>query len=120
MSLGSLGSFCTQAITNWELLVETCRSLELVVTNTMFEHADEQLATYFDLSATPHSLINHLNFASLDFPLIPRLWRHVAHDVWSDPRASLKSHHFLPRASLDDRVAKQGRREKQRQAAAFA
>ena len=78
---------------NREFLVETCRTLNLVVCNTRIAQPREKLVTYFNLKASPSSPLSYQSFAQLDLALIPATWEHVVHNV-SDRSAAFQIHNY--------------------------
>ena len=85
---------------NRSLLMETCASLKLCISNTLFGHTDELLVTYWGIVSSPMAPISHRNFAQLDLCLIDSCWRDAITDVRSFRHAPLNSHHFLINAKL--------------------
>ena len=85
---------------NRSLLMETCESLDLYFSNTLFDHADEFLVMYWGIGSSPMAPISHRNFAQLHLCLIDSCWRDALTDVRSFRHAPLNSHHFLVVAKL--------------------
>ena len=99
---------------NRSLLMETCESLDLCISNILFDHADELLVTYWGIGSSPMAHISHRNFAQLDLCLIDSCWRDAITDVRSLRHAPLNSHHFLVVAKLAVSIPKTESRARRR------
>ena len=82
-------------LTNRELLLELCRSLDGMIANTCFDKPDEQLVTYRNLGVQPASNVCYQDFAQIDFVLVPRSWLPAVADIQSDRGVALQSQHFV-------------------------
>ena len=93
--------------------MEVCRKHDLVVTNTWSDLSDDQLVTYYDLSAKPTDAISSNKFAQLDLVLVTKEWACTVEDVTSIAGCTLQSHHFLVKSRVNVIIPKAAKRHKQ-------
>ena len=94
--------------------METCESLDLCISNTLFDHADELLVTYWGIGSSPMAPISHRNFAQLDLCLIDSCWKDAITNVRSFRNAPRNSQNFLVVAKLAVSIPKTESRARRR------
>ena len=91
---------------NRNLLLEVCAEHALVIANTFFEKAAENLVTYRGWGVPRFAEITRYDFAQLDHILAKEADMNYIKDVFTDRSATLNSHHFLMTAVLDVEIPK--------------
>ena len=61
-------------VSNRELLLELCRSLDNTLANTYFAHGGGELVTYRNFGVPPMDFVSHEKFAQLDQVVAPMSW----------------------------------------------
>ena len=93
---------------SWQLLLELCEALDLVVGNTFFAQPPSRQVTVFNVGSNPNSALIPANFGQRNFILTHKDWLHVLQDVAScmDIDMALASHHFPIIVQLDIAIPK--------------
>ena len=59
------------ATSNRQPVIKTCKTLSLVLANTMFEHSPEEQVSFYAIGASPMRPNTCRSFAQIDFCLCP-------------------------------------------------
>ena len=87
-------------ISNRELLLEVCMSMNAVVGNTFFQNSIDALVTYYSPGTKPKGEITNHGFSHIDFCLLDQQSFNFVHHIHSDRNISLASRHFIVIVSL--------------------
>ena len=72
----------------------------MLLANTFFQHNAEELATYYEISATPIQDVQENKFAQLDYIVCPRNAIGSINNIGSNRYLPLFSHHFMVTCEL--------------------
>ena len=91
---------------NRNLLIDFCRSTDMVIANSFIHRPVEQMVTYYNLTTEPLDDIVHTKFAELDHVLCKARWLSTIGGVRSWRKLGLSSHHFLVLLELNLSIEK--------------